>query len=401
MHVTFHLAPKSKSILLITLQITAILGGILATILDNALMFGIVTFLFASSCALLFIKGKRAATHNESTVTENTRENTEHSSGENTPSFDELKRYLDNSVRKKIQIIPVLTEQLQSVINQTDDAAGGLIQAFMGISKQAKKQLLAVQELFGNLSEQTTSDNILSQTQDSLKEIQENFSTMTSFFDKSITMITDVVSQLTKIDSVALKIKQIQKMTNILAINASIQAAHSGETGSGFKVIALEINDLSKNSNNSIKEIVEITESLTSKVTAIKQELESVYQESKNIGQRTDELFNQTTEKIGSKLEDTAGKIKGIASDAESLSKEISKVVVSIQFQDITRQQIEHVISPLATINTAFNESMEKLKKEGIDIKDIKNDSITDELMGQYTMESEREILKKIKNSGA
>jgi methyl-accepting chemotaxis protein len=295
-----------------------------------------------------------------------------------------------------MQIIPVLTEQLQAVINQTDEAAGGLTEAFIGISRQAKKQLQAVQGLFGNISEQSTNSNILSQTQENLQEIQNNFLTLTSFFDKSILMISEVVEQLSKVDAFALEIEKIGKITNILALNASIEAAHSGEAGNGFKVIASEINTLSKGSNNSIKKITEITENLTSKVNAIKRELESVLNHSKSVGVQTDGLFRLITDKINATLQDTAEQINMIAHDAESLTKEISKAVVSIQFQDITRQRIEHVISPLAMLNSDVIETIDKLIKKELDFSQDRENPLTDSLMKQYTMESEREILKKL-----
>lgn len=303
-------------------------------------------------------------------------------------------------VKNKIIIFPVLTEQLKAVINQTDTAAEGLITAFMGINRQAKKQLKSVQELFGNISEQS-GRNTLFETQQELQEIQNNFSSMVTFFDKSITMISDVVNQLGKVDQFALKIKKIGHMTNILALNAAIEAAHTGEAGSGFKVIASEINALSRDSSSSISEIAEITEKLTSNVNSIKNELESVNRDTIEIGKRTDTLFNTAMGKIGDTLRDAAAKMSSIAEDAEVLNKDISKVVVSIQFQDITRQRIEHVITPLETLQkeiTALVQSTEN-GENGTTQPSLSSDD--SELMGHYTMESERDILRKVKENSS
>lgn len=303
-------------------------------------------------------------------------------------------------VKNKIIIFPVLTEQLKAVINQTDTAAEGLITAFMGINRQAKKQLKSVQELFGNISEQS-GRNTLFETQQELQEIQSNFSSMVTFFDKSITMISDVVNQLGKVDQFALKIKKIGHMTNILALNAAIEAAHTGEAGSGFKVIASEINALSRDSSSSISEIAEITEKLTSNVNSIKNELESVNRDTVEIGKRTDTLFNTAMGKIGDTLRDAAAKMSSIAEDAEVLNKDISKVVVSIQFQDITRQRIEHVITPLETLQkeiTALVQSTEN-GENGTTQPSLSSDD--SELMGHYTMESERDILRKVKENSS
>lgn len=307
-----------------------------------------------------------------------------------------LETHLDNSVRQQLEIIPVLTGQLQAVIDQTDEAAGEITGAFIGINSLAKKQLNDVKGLFGNLSSQSSDNNVLFQMQDTLNEIKQNFSILTSFFSKTLSMISDVVSQLGKVDDFAGNIDRIGKITNILALNASIQAAHSGEAGLGFKVIASEINALSKNSTQSIHEITGITTDLTSKVNAIKVELETVYKQSTAIEHRTNELFQLTTGRINDTLQEIADKINAIATDAEHLTKEVSKIVVSIQFQDITRQRIEHVITPLSSMQTDIIGMIDKLiNKELASISTVPTTS-RDDLLKQYTMESEREILNKI-----
>lgn len=109
---------------------------------------------------------------------------------------------------------------------------------------------------------------------------------------------------------------------------------------------------------------------------------------------RTDGLFRLITDKIGATLQETAEKIQIIANDAEGLTKDISKAVVSIQFQDITRQRIEHVITPLEMLNSDVIETIDKLIKKELDFSQKRGNPLTDSLLKQYTMESEREILK-------
>jgi methyl-accepting chemotaxis protein len=307
-----------------------------------------------------------------------------------------LETHLDSSVRQQLEIIPVLTGQLQAVIDQTDEAANGITGAFIGISSLAKKQFNDVNSLFGNLSSQSSDNNVLFQMQDTLTEIKQNFSVLTSFFNRTLSMISDVVSQLSKVDDFAANIDNIGKITNILALNASIQAAHSGEAGLGFKVIASEINALSKNSTKSIHEITGITTNLTTKINAIKEELETVFKQSNTIELRTNELFQVTTGRINDTLQEITEKINAIATDAKHLTKEVSKIVVSIQFQDITRQRIEHVITPLLTMQTDIISMIDKLINKELSSTTNVSTTSRDELLKQYTMESEREILNKI-----
>lgn len=374
------------------LQAVGIIAGVFSAFLSGNFLFVVVIFFFLISFVISFIPVKHKVMSDD-IIDTNDVNHDEINSG-----ISEAKRSLVSSLQGKLQVIPVLTEQLQSVIKQTDDAAAGLSEAFFGISRQAKKQLQTVRELFGNLSEQTSGDNSLLQTQDSLKEIQSNFSVLTSYFDKSLEMISEVLKQLSKVDKFASNVDDIGKATNILALNASIEAARTGKAGLGFKVIASEINDLSAKSNKSIKEITEITSNLTSQVNSIKKELELVLQQSKSIGTRTDELLSTATGRIGSTLQEAADKIKVVAGNAENLSKEIGKVVVSIQFQDITRQKIEHVISPLEILGKDMTETFNDFVNTDRKPLNEENSSLTDSLLRQYTMESEREVLKKFMN---
>ena len=381
--------PVTSNLRLIIFQTLAILMGTITSAISGNILLWISTALFALPLFIVLIAENRKSTK-QSAPSATTQEPVDFKS-----YLQDLEGHLDMSVRNKMQIIPVLTEQLKAIISQTDEAAGGLSNAFMGISRQAKKQLQAVQGLFGNLAEQSSSNNILLQTQSSLQEIQTNFLTVTSFFDASIQLIGEIANQLVKVDNIAHNITNIGKTTDMLALNAAIEASRAGNTGNGFNVIAVEIKALAKESTKSIHEIQEITSNLRTKVNAIKKQQETVQLEAKSIAERTGTLFSQTTETLGATLKSTAEKIKIIADDAQGLSKEISRAVVSIQFQDITRQRIEHVISPLEALNSEVVATLDSLIKKELDKFQTTGKTSTKALMSQYTMESEREILKK------
>jgi methyl-accepting chemotaxis protein len=381
-----------------TLHLTTVLGCVINTMVNLTVGNVLITIVISITYALfIYSRTLQGATTNSKSNSEE--ENTEVAAPPESMEFDAIQD-VASAMKSKVMVIPVLTEQLKAVITQTDSAAEGLIAAFFGINRQSKKQLQSVNELFGNLSEQSVG-NSLNETQQKLQELQQNFSAMTSFLDKSIGMIENVVSQLSRVDEFASKIQKIGQMTNILAINASIEAAHSGSAGNGFKVIASEINVLSRDSTESIKEITDITKSLTSNIISIKKELESVHNDTMEIGKRTDSLFGVALKQIDETLQNATEKIRTIAGNAEELNKEIGKAVVSIQFQDITRQRLEHVISPLESLQNEVNGIIQVIVNEGNGTLHTPLHSSDSDLMQQYTMESEREILRNIQNKSS
>jgi len=89
--------------------------------------------------------------------------------------------------------------------------------------------------------------------------------------------------------------------------------------------------------------------------------------------------------------------LQKLSEQAESFAQDIKSIIVSIQFQDITRQRIEHVIEPLKE----FASDMEKIGDylKNIDRTDSAQqlssfDSALDRLKQKYTMEAEKELLK-------
>lgn len=82
-----------------------------------------------------------------------------------------------------------------------------------------------------------------------------------------------------------------------------------------------------------------------------------------------------------------------LESETDLLSSDIQGIITSLQFQDITRQRIEHVIEPLDQYGKRSEALLEALS--GLNLKLQSQCNMLESLEKLYTMESEREILRK------
>jgi methyl-accepting chemotaxis protein len=150
-----------------------------------------------------------------------------------------------------------------------------LSNASANLSKSSNKQAASLEETAAALEEITS--NIKGNTEASSKMAMlaqnvtasaQNGLTLANQTAKSMDEINTQVSSINEAIEV---IDQIAFQTNILSLNAAVEAATAGEAGKGFAVVAAEVRNLASRSAEAAKEIKDIVEQASSKAQAGKQ----------------------------------------------------------------------------------------------------------------------------------
>ena len=124
--------------------------------------------------------------------------------------------------------------------------------------------------------------------------------------NKTTQAMEDIDNQVNSINDAITVIDQIAFQTNILSLNAAVEAATAGEAGKGFAVVAQEVRNLASRSAEAAKEIKGIVESATAKANegkAIANDMSSGYNELNTKVTETIDLISEVTD--GSKEQET------------------------------------------------------------------------------------------------
>lgn len=137
---------------------------------------------------------------------------------------------------------------------------------FNNISRQssAMTESAATLEEMGRQIEGIAS--ISNETSDLAKNLTRAAEKGSGAVDSSIVSIRDVAEYSGQIIKLLKLITDIAKQTNLLAMNASIEAAHAGEAGRGFAIVAEEIRRLSETTNKNAKEIRTVVDTMVEKI---------------------------------------------------------------------------------------------------------------------------------------
>jgi methyl-accepting chemotaxis protein len=285
-----------------------------------------------------------------------------------------------NQIAATVQQVAKGTSQQSSSINQTADSTEQLSRAIDSVAKGAQEQAFAVSKA-SNITSQMSStiqqvaDNAQSGSQSAsqaaataqsgVQSVQDTILGMQAIKVKvglSAQKVKEMGIRSQQIGVIVETIEDIASQTNLLALNAAIEAARAGEHGKGFAVVADEVRKLAERSASATKEIATLISGI-----------QATIKESVNA------------------MDDSALEVENGVERASQSGEALNNILLAVE--NVT-QQVDEITSAAQRINTASNEMVVAMDSVSAVVEE--NTAATEEMTA-----SAEEVAQSIENIAA
>jgi methyl-accepting chemotaxis protein len=277
------------------------------------------------------------------------------------PQTELLQRWMSLAEMQQ-RVIQALVSEISSTSGFVEAEAEALSGGFQRLALSADQQTARVESLTSLATgievdgEVVPIDRIAGLLESTLSDVVQKILLLSKDSMSMVYALDDLNVNVARVGKCMEQLGGINRTTNMLALNARIEAERAGSAGAAFRVVAQEVRELSKVTQDVAvsmqAELKTVAEGIANGHTTLQRVATIDMSDNMLAKDRLEVLLAALLRRSESLTRIVADAVR----EAEIISVDVGCMVTGIQFQDRTRQRLEHVIDTLQVIDRAIEE---------------------------------------------
>ena len=244
------------------------------------------------------------------------------------------------------ELIPFWRRNLGLVREQTREAIEGLALRFVSLSEM-------IREGKNHYSDEGLVIDAIVDTRTGLEQIIATLDRTQEFRQGIVEQIAGISRYSGDLKNMAERVGAIAAQTNLLALNAAIEAARAGEAGRGFAVVADEVRKLSTESGATGKQIQEMVDAVSGTIDGAIATANDFARQEAALVQASHATAGQIIDRFQGTADTLSASLAALRDEQARVEADIAEVLVGLQFQDRVQQILGHVLDDMANAEEA------------------------------------------------
>lgn len=255
-----------------------------------------------------------------------------------------------------LEAFSLWARHLQTAQAQTREATDQLLGGFVSILQQLD-QVISSAAGEGQDAGTDARARVLGQADQELRQLLGSLEGILQSKDRVLGTIHELDSASRGLMGLADVVEKIARQTNLLSINAAIEAARAGPAGAGFAVVAGEVRRLSAESGNMGKQIGDQVRRFGSQVDSTIRDATHQAEADKQALDDNESRVRNVMEQVGEAVSSLQQQSETSRVISQSIRTEVEQLMVAFQFQDRVNQIIDQVVQAVDGIGQQIDEA--------------------------------------------
>jgi methyl-accepting chemotaxis protein len=241
--------------------------------------------------------------------------------------------------------------QVMMAMEETEAGILNVIEGFNQLAASAQELASKSQASIGS-TEGTGVSRTLEETRRTTETLLAHVVTSSEEMNGAANRVDALARQANSLRELLDEVQGVASQTALLALNASIEAAHAGEAGRGFRVVANEVRRLSERSAGAALRMKTISNEVINGSEELRKQLSTQAARSSEFSQSSQAQLSRLLEQVADAASAARLVITELSAQNNKVSDTVNRLIGVFQFQDVSKQRLQSVVEPLSRLSS-------------------------------------------------